>query len=212
MFGAEFFSHHGSFGLILALRTIVAPRVVVVGLDVDVRVLAGGAARCIAVVVVVIAYIVVVVVFVVGPSVRRVYESEVTLSFVFVSFVQPPGLMYGQTVCRVWISECTRVHFSCVRASERVRPSVRPSVTEGGKALSFWNENGPSLEEESRVKPIRRVTLVSFRAIQFIYSFRRTQQAATRPKLKKKNGSDGWIAVIRGAGIRRHGTALSNVV
>ena len=69
MFGAEFFSHHGSFGLILALRTIVAPRVVVVvvGLDVDVRVLAGGAARGIAVVVVVvvIAYIVVV-----RPSVR----------------------------------------------------------------------------------------------------------------------------------------------
>lgn len=69
MFGAEFFSHHGSFGLILALRTIVAPRVVVVGLDVDVRVLAGGAARCIAVVIVVIAYIVVVVVCVVRPSV-----------------------------------------------------------------------------------------------------------------------------------------------
>lgn len=67
MFGAEFFSHHGSFGLILALRTIVAPRVVVVGLDVDVRVLAGGAARCIAVVGVVIAYIVGVVF--VGPSV-----------------------------------------------------------------------------------------------------------------------------------------------
>lgn len=65
MFGAEFFSHHGSFGLILALRTIVAPRVV--GLDVDVRVLAGGAARCIAVVVIVIAYIVAVVF--VDPSV-----------------------------------------------------------------------------------------------------------------------------------------------
>jgi len=68
MFGAEFFSHHGSFGLILALRTTVAPRVV--GLDVDVRVLAGGAARCIAVVVVVVVVIacIVVVVFV-GPSV-----------------------------------------------------------------------------------------------------------------------------------------------
>ena len=69
MFGAEFFSHHGSFGLILALRTIVAPRVV--GLDVDVRVLAGGAARCIVAVVVVVVVVIacIVVVVSVGPSV-----------------------------------------------------------------------------------------------------------------------------------------------
>ena len=59
-------------------------------------------------------------------------------------------------------------------------------MTEGGKALSFWNENGPSLEEESRVKPIRRVTLVSFGAIQFIYSFRRTQQAAISSKTEEE--------------------------
>lgn len=45
----------------------------------------------------------------------------------------------------------------------------------------------------------------------FIHSDARSKQPS-RPKLKRKNGSDGWIAVIRGAGIRRHGTALSNVV
>lgn len=67
--------------------------------------------------------------------------------------------------------------------------------------------------EDPRVETIRRVVLVSFRAIHSIH-FIQTRSAATRLKLKKKkkNGSDGWIAVIRGAGIRRHGTALSNVV
>lgn len=127
MFGAEFFSHHGSFGLILALRTIVAPRVVVVvGLDVDVRVLAGGAARCIAVVVV-IAYIVVVVVFVVGPSVRRVYESEVTLSSFVLSLLcsRQAECMVKQYVGFGSLSARVCTFHAFVRQSAFVRPSVR---------------------------------------------------------------------------------------
>lgn len=126
MFGAEFFSHHGSFGLILALRTIVAPRVVVVGLDVDVRVLAGGAARCIAVVVV-IAYIVVVVVCVVGPSVRRVYESEVTLSSFVLSLLcsRQAECMVKQYVGFGSLSARVCTFHAFVRQSAFVRPSVR---------------------------------------------------------------------------------------
>ena len=128
MFGAEFFSHHGSFGLILALRTIVAPRVVVVvGLDVDVRVLAGGAARCIAVVVVIAYIVVVVVVCVVGPSVRRVYESEVTLSSFVLSLLcsRQAECMVKQYVGFGSLSARVCTFHAFVRQSAFVRPSVR---------------------------------------------------------------------------------------
>jgi len=93
MFGAEFFSHHGSFGLILALATIVAPRVV--DRDVDVRALAGGAARCAAIVV---GFIVViasaVVVLRASASPRASVPARVTLSFALKWSVSPAARVF----------------------------------------------------------------------------------------------------------------------
>ena len=94
MFGAEFFSHHGSFGLILALATIVAPRVV--DRDVDVRALAGGAARCAAIVVVTFVVVIAsaVVVIRASASPRASVPARVTLSFALKSSVSPAARVF----------------------------------------------------------------------------------------------------------------------
>jgi len=93
MFGAEFFSHHGSFGLILALATIVAPRVV--DRDVDARALAGGAARC---AIVVVTFVVViasaVVVLRASASPRASVPARVPLSFALKSSVSPAARVF----------------------------------------------------------------------------------------------------------------------
>ena len=92
MFGAEFFSHHGSFGLILALATIVAPRVV--DRDVDVRALAGGAARCAIVVGFIVVIASAVVVLRASASPRASVPARVTLSLALKWSVSPAARVF----------------------------------------------------------------------------------------------------------------------